>query len=636
MGTLNEDEQKKVVWGEGRKWFKFGGGELLKSLKTVEFPCTLGGKKIQLHSDVVSSDIPLLISKTAMKNAGGVLDLVNDRVQFFGKWQVCECTSSGHYMVSLGTEEVTVDDILLTLNGNEADVEKNMLKLHRQFGHPTRERFVKFIKVAGHWNPAYNSTIDALYSRCRICKLFSKTPSRPVCALPVSSDFNEVLTLDLKEFALKPNIKYILHMIDAFTRFSLSAFLTRKKPEMVVDNVLTKWVGTFGRPKKIWTDLGGEFNAEEMREMSEAFGVELGTAAGMAPWMNGLCERNHQIIDFSLEKILYDNPRMSPEIALVWACNAKNALCMNNGFSSSQLVLGSNPQLPSAYSDKLPALEGTTTSEAVANHIKAIYEARRAFVESESSERIRRALRHKVRSVERDYQLGQWVYYKRDGKGNRWHGPAKVIGKDGSTIFIKHQNSFLRVASCRLQPTEEEMLKDVGLGNNDCCGSSTGEYTSAATETRGSSNDNVKEYISGSKSKVDEVGEQEVSQNLTDNREPSVVAGEIGEQEVSQNLTDNREPSVVSGDVSVGTSKQNSGLQFLKVPQKGDTICYKIKNGDGWDQGVVIGRGGKQSGANKYWINVQPKNGEPFCLNLQKKILLLPCQFHVDCIKKSL
>ena len=43
---------------------------------------------------------------------------------------------------------------------------------------------------------------------------------------------------------------------------------------------------------------------------------------------------------------------------------------------------------------------------------------------------------------------------------------------------------------------------------------------------------------------------------------------EVGEQELYQNLPDNREPSVVSGDVSVGTSKQNSGLQSLKNPQR--------------------------------------------------------------------
>ena len=50
--------------------------------------------------------------------------------------------------------------------------------------------------------------------------------------------------------------------------------------------------------------------------------------------------------------------------------------------------------------DSLPALEGSTTSETFAKHINALHAARRAFIESESDERLRRALRSKVRASE--------------------------------------------------------------------------------------------------------------------------------------------------------------------------------------------------------------------------------------------
>ena len=132
----------------------------------------------------------------------------------------------------------------------------------------------------------------------------------------------------------------------------------------------------FERPKRIWSDLGGEFNSKEMKEMSEALGIELGTGGAYAPWMNGLCKHNHQTIDRCLKKIMYDNSQMDVEVALVWSNNARNTMKVCNGFSPHQLVFGKNPTLPSATEDKLPALNGRTTSKTVGEHINALHEAK--------------------------------------------------------------------------------------------------------------------------------------------------------------------------------------------------------------------------------------------------------------------
>ena len=47
--------------------FKFGGGECLKSIAQYDIPAYLGGKKVIIRTDVVPSDIPLLLSLNAMK-----------------------------------------------------------------------------------------------------------------------------------------------------------------------------------------------------------------------------------------------------------------------------------------------------------------------------------------------------------------------------------------------------------------------------------------------------------------------------------------------------------------------------------------------------------------------------------------
>ena len=47
--------------------FKFGNGGPVQSLKKVVLPVTIGNDKISLETDVVDTDIPLLLSKAAMK-----------------------------------------------------------------------------------------------------------------------------------------------------------------------------------------------------------------------------------------------------------------------------------------------------------------------------------------------------------------------------------------------------------------------------------------------------------------------------------------------------------------------------------------------------------------------------------------
>lgn len=68
----------------------------------------------------------------------------------------------------------------------------------------------------------------------------------------------------------------------------------------------------------------------------------------------------------------------------------------NYGFSPNQLVFGKNSNLPNAPENKPPALENVTTSELVAN-MNAIHAARKAFVETEASEKLRSAILRKVR-----------------------------------------------------------------------------------------------------------------------------------------------------------------------------------------------------------------------------------------------
>ena len=116
-----------------------------------------------------------------------------------------------------------------------------------------------------------------------------------------------------------------------------------------------------------------------------------------------------------LEILVDENPHLKEKTLLAWANVAKNSLQMWNGFSSYQLVLGKNPNLPNIMTEKLPALQSVTTSEILKNHLDAMYSARTAFMKCQADEKIRRALRHPIRATEEIFLPGDHVFYKRDG-----------------------------------------------------------------------------------------------------------------------------------------------------------------------------------------------------------------------------
>ena len=607
IDTLDDHEKKFVVWGDSDKYFKFGSGTL-KSLNSVELPCRIGEKNVRLITDVVDSDIPLLLSSDSLKKAGGVIDLVNSRIKLFDEWIICDQTTSGLYCISLGKTEhpLPVSDICVAFEEtDQATSKKFLLKLHRQFGHTPKHRLVDLLKDAGKWKDGYMPILKDIYDSCKTCKVCAKVPPRPICALPPASSFGEVLTMDLKECTgkLAKKHKYILHMIDAFTRYSVSVFLPRKLTSLVVNKVFECWISKYDSPKRIWTDLGKEFTSDEMKEMSEALGTELGTGGGYAGWMNGENERNHQVIDFCLDKILHEDPTINPETALAWAVNAKNTMKMNGGFSAHQLVFGKNPALPSVTTDKLPALSGATTSKTVADHITAYYAAKKAFVESECSERIRRALRHNVRSVEDVYKTGQKVYYFRDGR-KYWRGPATVIGFDGCVVIIKHQDSVYRLAASRVKHVGSEFVR------ND-------EEVNAPSDPVPTESGRQTESVSGPKI-VSVLEKSDAQENVSESENHSHIPFVDGS---STPTTPAESPSVSNTLESDRDTTRTPGLA-KSIPKKNDVVRYKPSSDSDWVEGKVISRAGKTSakfGRNQYCVNLQPTGeSSAICVDLKK------------------
>ena len=564
--SLDPSDKNKIKRIDGQRVFKFGGGTCLKSTGEYSLPAVIAGNDVTIKTDVVESDIPLLLSRTAMKKAAIKMDLENDTANIMGKEVALNLTTSGHYCIPIDkTEEVPVENVctIKLENLNKQERYKTLLKLHRQFAHPTKKRLIALLKDAGVWQEEYEDTMTQIEQECELCKVYAKTPSRPVVGLPMATKFNEKVAMDLKQW----NSRWILHIIDMWSRYTVSIFIDRKQPSNVIDALMTHWIGRFGVMGALMTDNGGEFNSNEMREVASILNVTLCTTSGESPFQNGLCEKVHAITDMMLIKLEAEYGKMNSQTLLSWANMARNSLQMWNGYSSHQLVFGENPNLPNIMSDNLPAMEGTTSSEVFAKHLNALHAARKIFIESEANERIRRALRHKVRASEQVFENGDRVFYKREGK-ERWLGPGKVVFQDGKVVFVRHGGVFVRVSPNRLQKVNNYLKRDE-------------EETGGDIEQGLPDKDSEKEEDKGTETSISE---------------------EIPREEPE-----------------LGTDNTANTQQSRKALKANDQIQYKLQDTNDWIRATVTGRAGKATGRNRNWYNIKEDNsGEQKSINLDE------------------
>ena len=253
--------------------FRFGGGEKLKSVASYTVPAVLAGHEVNIKTDVVESGIPLLLSLKSMKKARLKLDVENDSAEILGTMVPLNNTSSGHYCVPITkVEERSVEEVCAVKlhELNEKECFQALMKLHQQFAHPAEKKLVALLKDAGIWKDEYATQLGSIYQKCELCKLYARTPPRPVVALPMATRFNEKVAIDLKKWG----DRWILHLVDMWSRLTVSVLLDRKKPSEVLEKIMTNWIGAgFGVMEAILSDNGGEFSSDETRQVASIWNI---------------------------------------------------------------------------------------------------------------------------------------------------------------------------------------------------------------------------------------------------------------------------------------------------------------------------------------------------------------------------
>merc|ERR1711873_183303 len=128
--------------------------------------------------------------------------------------KVLECKIDGENRIKFGTistvgRHVALDiekgdliqeQILFTEENEDMNTFKAIKKVHEVTNHKSVEQLLKHYRRADLIGPETVKTIKRVVRDYKICQKFGKSMVKPKIALPNASSFNEVVTLDLKQF----------------------------------------------------------------------------------------------------------------------------------------------------------------------------------------------------------------------------------------------------------------------------------------------------------------------------------------------------------------------------------------------------------------------------------------------------
>ena len=388
--------------------------------------------------------------------------------------------------------------------------------------------------------------------------------------------------------------------------------------------------------KKFLSDNGGEFANASFLSLCESLNITVKTTAAESPWSNGICERHNQTIARSIDKIIADTG-CDLELALCWAVNAKNALTNVAGFSPFQLVLGTNPRLPSNLTNDAPAISQVSTSQVIRENLNTLHAARKAFIACENDEKIKRALKANIRSSgEIKYVTGDTVHYKRED-ATQWHGPATVIGQTDQQVFLKHGSFYIRVHPCRLQ-----LVKEATRTVTEC------QSRIASTNQSPIPKHHSTPIFSKSTAKTVNLPDSEpVQQDDADVAQPAEQQIDVHDENQSINAKaqielpeDNVEPepglseahetaSASVNDSGPSSSSTHSGQSAPSSrPSQTNQSLDSLKSGlkvryQDWDEypvheATILSRAGKAKGANKHFWNTTRSDGSNHVVDFSK------------------
>ena len=354
-------------------------------------------------------------------------------------------------------------------------------KIHKNLGHPNAQKLI----IALKGQQCDNRIIDAIPDfRCSVCHEMSQPKRARPASLPEDREFNDCIGCDIIVWTNKIGKQFsCLHFIDAATNFHQAVQVHQTDAVSLFEGFRQAWLHWAGPCKQMIIDNESGLCSEQFSVLAQREDIQLRVIAAYAHWQLGKTERHGDILQHMMKKFDSENPILHDNdfaIALDHCCAAKNALARHKGYTPEILVLGKSRHLPASNSSDQPDaaqyLAASDTPEGVAfrQQLAKREAARRAFVEMDNHDRLRRATLRKHCPHRGRHQSGVRVMFWKPGQGEypgKWIGPAQVIVQESNTIvWISFVSRVYRVPPEHVRLlSEREAQQFVQSGDHEIC-----------------------------------------------------------------------------------------------------------------------------------------------------------------------
>ena len=314
------------------------------------------------------------------------------------------------------------------------------------------------------WWPHMKTDITSMCATCHTCNKVNQRHSNkppPLEPMPPLNRPYQSVNLDLLNLPTsEDNYKYVLLMIDGFTRFAEAIPLKTKTAVEVEDGIASGWICRHGAPESFHSDLGKEFTNEILSTLCKKLKIKQTFTTPGHPQGNGKVERaNKNLINFLRKNLDKDQDWVKLLPYAIFSLN--NSKHLTTKFSPHYLLYYNEPVLPMEILDKDEKFWDKTQAGTIINNIKYIYNE---VIQNNQDAFIKQKKEYDKRAQNNKFNIGDTVYLhttadQKVGKKLRqpFTGPFQIIDLPGPVHAIIKRNRGTKlhkvhVSRLKLQP----------------------------------------------------------------------------------------------------------------------------------------------------------------------------------------
>ena len=176
-------------------------------------------------------------------------------------------------------------------------------------GHPGVHMTQKAVAAKFVW-PRMKQDVAKWARDCLDCQRAKVTRHvvPPVGEFAVPNRRFEHLNVDLVTMPLSNGYKYLLTVVDRFTRWPAAIPLRDASTDAVMEGFAHGWIANYGIPASITTDRGAQFTSAVWTQLMTTWGIKTHTTTPYHPEANGMVERLHRRLKESILALGHDEP----------------------------------------------------------------------------------------------------------------------------------------------------------------------------------------------------------------------------------------------------------------------------------------------------------------------------------------